>query len=139
MEKHTVGDVVAKVKNGENIEVLGYDGDFVIVDKVRGIVKGDFASEDLSELKKRKPRAKPKKEQLILAGEVVERLCLAKRQFKIVFGPGEVTIRTGGGFMRVVEGGVKLAGYKTLDDDPIPLLIDLFKKYGEVKLLKVLK
>jgi hypothetical protein len=38
--------------------------------------------------------------------------------------------------MRVVEDGVKLAGYKSLEEDPIPLVIDVLRSYGEVKLLR---
>jgi hypothetical protein len=41
--------------------------------------------------------------------------------------------------MHIVEGGVKLAGYRSLEEDPIPLVIDVLKKYGEVKLLKPLR
>lgn len=139
MEKVSIEELVRRVKGGENVEVLGYEGDRVVVDKVKGIVRGEFSSEDLSELKKRKPRGKPTREQLELAGEVARRLCEARLQFKIIHGPKEVTIRAGGGFMRIVEEGVKLAGYKSLEEEPIPLVIDILRKYGEVKLLKPLK
>lgn len=139
MEKVSIEELVRRVKEGENVEVLGYEGDRVVVDKVKGIVKGEFSSEDLSELKKRKPRGRPTREQLELAGEVARRLSEARLQFKIIHGPKEVTIRAGGGFMRIVEEGVKLAGYKSLEEEPIPLVIDILRKYGEVKLLKPLK
>ncbi|MFN7106284.1 MAG: hypothetical protein ACK4M3_06875, partial [Pyrobaculum sp.] len=59
MERVTLGEVIVKVKNGENIEVVGYEGDVVLVDKVKGVVKGDFSQEDLGELKKRRPRGRP--------------------------------------------------------------------------------
>jgi hypothetical protein len=70
---------------------------------------------------------------------VARRLGEAKKLFKVVFGPKEVTIRAGNGFMRVVEDGVKLAGYKSLEEDPIPLVLDVLRSYGEVKLLKPLR
>jgi len=139
VEKVSLSELVARVRNGENLEVVGYEDDVALIEKPKGVVKGDFTQEDLSELKKRKPRGKPTKDQLELAAEVARRLGEAKRLFKVVFGPKEVTIRAGNGFMRVVEDSVKLAGYKSLEEDPIPLVIDVLKKYGEVKLLKPLR
>ncbi|MGB9704186.1 MAG: hypothetical protein ACPL3C_01960 [Pyrobaculum sp.] len=139
VDRVPLSEVVARVGRGENLEVVGYEGDAAVVDKVKGVVKGDFSSEDLGELKKRKPRGRPTKQQLELAAVVAQRLVEARKPFKVIFGPKEVTIRSGGGFIRVSEDSVKLAGYKSLDDDPIPLVLDVLKKYGEVKLLKPLK
>ncbi|MEM0478855.1 MAG: hypothetical protein QXK71_04035 [Pyrobaculum sp.] len=139
MEKISPQEVVNRLKNGENIEILGYDGDLVIVDKVKGVVKGEFTQEDLSELKKRKPRGKPTEEQLRLAAELGMRLIEKKRMFKVIFGPREVTVRTGNGFIRITEKDVRLAGYKNLEEDPVNFLIDVLRRYGEVKLLKPLK
>jgi len=139
VEKVSLSELVARVRNGENLEVVGYEDDAALIEKPKGVVKGDFTQEDLSELKKRKPRGKPTKDQLELAAEVARRLGEAKKLFKVVFGPKEVTIRAGNGFMRVVEEGVKLAGYKSLEEDPIPLVIDVLRSYGEVKLLKPLR
>jgi len=136
VEKVSLSELVARVRNGENLEVVGYEDDAALIEKPKGVVKGDFTQEDLSELKKRKPRGKPTKDQLELAAEVAKRLGEARRLFKVVFGPKEVTIRAGNGFMRVVEDGVKLAGYKNLEEDPIPLVIDVLRSYGEVKLLR---
>jgi len=139
VEKVSLSELVARVRNGENLEVVGYEDDAALIEKPKGVVKGDFTQEDLSELKKRKPRGKPTKDQLELAAEVARRLGEAKKLFKVVFGPKEVTIRAGNGFMHVVEDGVKLAGYKSLEEDPIPLVIDVLRSYGEVKLLKPLR
>ncbi len=136
MEKVSLSELVARVRNGENLEVVGYEDDAALIEKPKGVVKGDFTQEDLSELKKRKPRGKPTKDQLELAAEVARRLGEAKKLFKVVFGPKEVTIRAGNGFMRVVEDGVKLAGYKSLEEDPIPLVLDVLRSYGEVRLLR---
>jgi hypothetical protein len=136
VEKVSLSELVARVRNGENLEVVGYEDDAALIEKPKGVVKGDFTQEDLSELKKRKPRGKPTKDQLELAAEVARRLGEAKKLFKVVFGPKEVTIRAGNGFMRVVEDGVKLAGYKSLEEDPIPLVLDVLRSYGEVKLLR---
>jgi hypothetical protein len=139
VEKVSLSELVARVRNGENLEVVGYEDDAALIEKPKGVVKGDFTQEDLSELKKRKPRGKPTKDQLELAAEVARRLGEAKKLFKVVFGPKEVTIRSGNGFMRVVEDGVKLAGYKSLEEDPIPLVLDVLRSYGEVKLLRPLR
>jgi len=139
VEKVSLPDLVARVRKGENVEVVGYEGDVVFVERPKGVVKGDFAQEELSELRKRKPRGKPTEEQLELAAEVAKRLGEAKKLFKIIFGPKEATIRTATGFIRVVEDGVKLAGFKSLEEDPIPLVIDVLRNYGEVRLLKPLK
>jgi hypothetical protein len=139
VEKISPQEVVNRLKNGENIEILGYDGDLVVVDKVKGVVKGEFTQEDLSELKKRKPRGKPTEEQLRLAAELGMRLIEKKRMFKVIFGPREVTVRTGNGFIRITEKDVRLAGYKNLEEDPVNFLIDVLRRYGEVKLLKPLK
>ena len=139
VEKISPQEVVNRLKNGENIEILGYDGDLVIVDKVKGVVKGEFTQEDLSELKKRKPRGKPTEEQLRLAAELGMRLIEKKRMFKVIFGPREVTVRTGNGFIRITEKDVRLAGYKNLEEDPVNFLSDVLRRYGEVKLLKPLK
>jgi hypothetical protein len=139
VEKVSLSELMARVRNGENLEVVGYEDDAALIEKPKGVVKGDFTQEDLSELKKRKPRGKPTKDQLELAAEVARRLGEAKKLFKVVFGPKEVTIRAGNGFMRVVEDGVKLAGYKSLEEDPIPLVLDVLRSYGEVKLLKPLR
>ncbi|MEM4962868.1 MAG: hypothetical protein QXT13_01775 [Pyrobaculum sp.] len=139
MEKISPQEVVNRLKNGENIEILGYDGDLVIVDKIKGVMKGEFTQEDLSELKKRKPRGKPTEEQLRLAAELGMRLIEKKRMFKVIFGPREVTVRTGNGFIRITEKDVRLAGYKNLEEDPVNFLIDVLRRYGEVKLLKPLK
>jgi hypothetical protein len=139
VEKVSLSELVARVRNGENLEVVGYEDEAALIEKPKGVVKGDFTQEDLSELKKRKPRGKPTKDQLELAAEVARRLGEAKKLFKVVFGPKEVTIRAGNGFMRVVEDGVKLAGYKSLEEDPIPLVLDVLRSYGEVKLLRPLR
>jgi hypothetical protein len=139
VEKVSLSELVARVRNGENLEVVGYEDDAALIEKPKGVVKGDFTQEDLSELKKRKPRGKPTEDQLELAAEVARRLGKAKKLFKVVFGPKEVTIRAGNGFMRVVEDGVKLAGYKSLEEDPIPLVLDVLRSYGEVKLLRPLR
>jgi len=139
VSKAPIDEVISRIRNGENLEVIGYEGDMAVVEKVKGIVKGEFAKEELSELKKRRPRGGPTEEQLELAAEVAKRLAEARKMFKVIFGPKEVTIRTGGGFIRVSEDAVKLAGYASLNDDPIPLVIDLLREYGEVKLLRPLK
>jgi hypothetical protein len=72
VEKVSLPDLIAKVRRGENVEVVGYEGDVVLLSKPKGVVKGEFTQEDLSELKKRRPRGKPTEEQLELAAEVAK-------------------------------------------------------------------
>ncbi|MEL9990911.1 MAG: hypothetical protein QXP98_10085 [Thermoproteus sp.] len=138
MEKIDVSTLVERIKSGENLEVGGYEGDYVLVDKVKGIVKGEISGEELSDLKKRRPRGGPTKKQLETAGEIARRLAENKITFKVIFGPKEATIRVGRGFVRLVE-DVRIAGFSSLDEQPLPLILDVLKKYGEVKLLKPLK
>ncbi|MGC8582335.1 MAG: hypothetical protein ACP5I3_03950 [Thermoproteus sp.] len=138
MEKIPLSALVERIKAGENLEVSGYEGEYAVVDKVRGIVKGDISADELADLKKRKPRGGPTKKQLETAGEVARRLAENRLAFKVVFGPREATIRVGKGFIRLVD-GVKIAGFSSLDEAPLPLVMDILEKYGEVKLLKPLK
>lgn len=138
MEKITISALIERVKAGESLEVSGYEGEHALVDKVKGVVKGDIPPEELSDLKKRRPRGGPTKKQLEMAGELAKRLAENKIDFKVVFGPREATIRVGKGFIRLVE-DVKIAGFSSLEEHPLPLLLDELRKYGEVKLLRPLK
>ncbi len=138
MERISLSALVERIKAGENLEVGGYEGEYALVDRVRGIVKGDISAEELSDLKKRRPRGGPAKKQLEAAGEIARRLAENKITFKVVFGPREATIRVGRGFIRLVD-GVRIAGFSSLDEEPLPLIIDVLEKYGDVKLLKPLK
>ncbi|MFP3266020.1 MAG: hypothetical protein RXQ56_00935 [Thermoproteus sp.] len=138
MERISLSALVERIKAGENLEVGGYEGEYALVDRVRGIVKGDISAEELSDLKKRRPRGGPAKKQLEAAGEIARRLAENKIVFKVVFGPREATIRVGRGFIRLVD-GVRIAGFSSLDEEPLPLVIDVLEKYGDVKLLKPLK
>ncbi|MFP3198846.1 MAG: hypothetical protein RXR06_03100 [Thermoproteus sp.] len=138
MERISLSALVERIKAGENLEVGGYEGGYALVDRVRGIVKGDISAEELSDLKKRRPRGGPAKKQLEAAGEIARRLAENKIAFKVVFGPREATIRVGRGFIRLVD-GVRIAGFSSLDEEPLPLVIDVLEKYGDVKLLKPLK
>ncbi|MEZ0249231.1 MAG: hypothetical protein ABWJ97_08135 [Thermoproteus sp.] len=138
MEKVDISTLVDRIKSGENLEVGGYEGEYALVGRVRGIVKGEISNEELSDLRKRRPRGGPTKKQLETAGEVARRLAENKIAFKVIFGPREATIRVGRGFVRLVE-DVKIAGFSSLDEQPLPLILDVLKKYGEVKLLRPLK
>lgn len=138
MEKVAISTLVERIKAGESLEVGGYEGEYALVDKVKGIVKGDISPEELSEFKKRRPRGGPTKKQLETAGELAERLAENKIAFKIIFGPKEATIRVGKGFIRLVE-DVRIAGFSSLEENPLPLLLDALRKYGEIKLLRPLK
>ncbi|MCI4465437.1 MAG: hypothetical protein JHC22_06590 [Thermoproteus sp.] len=138
MERISLSALVERIKAGENLEVGGYEGEHALVDRVKGIVKGDISAEELSDLKRRRPRGGPAKKQLEAAGEIARRLAENRITFKVVFGPREATIRVGRGFIRLVD-GVRIAGFSSLDEEPLPLIMDVLEKYGDVKLLKPLK
>ena len=138
MEKVAISALVDRIKAGENLEVGGYEGEYVLVDKVKGVIKGEISADELADLKRRKPRGGPTKKQLETAGEIARRLAENKITFKVVFGPKEATIRIGKGFIRLVD-DVRIAGFSSLEEPPLPLVVDILRKYGEIKLLKPLK
>lgn len=138
MEKVEIERLVERIKAGENLEVQGYEGDYALVDKVKGIVKGEISSEELSDLRKRKPRGGPTKEQLEIAGNIARVLAQNKTPFKVIFGPKEVTIRVGKGFIRLTT-DVRIAGFSSPHEHPLPLIMGLLGQYGDVKFLKPLK
>jgi hypothetical protein len=139
VESISLQELISRIISGVNLEVVGYEGEAVIVSKVRGIVKGEFSREELGEIAKRRPRGRATKRQLMLAAEIARRLGEARKPFKVVFGPREVTIRAGAGFLRIYKGEVRVAGFRSLEEDPLPLIIDLLRQYGEVRLLRPLK
>ncbi|MFB6490264.1 MAG: hypothetical protein TU35_003280 [Thermoproteus sp. AZ2] len=139
MDKLDINALVDRLRAGENLEVKGYEGDLILVDKVKGIVKGEVAREELSELKKRRPRGGPTKKQLETVAEAARVLAENKLLFKVVFGPKEATIRLEKGFIRLTEEDVRVAGFSSLEETPLPLIMPALRKYGEVKLLRPLR
>lgn len=140
MSTVSIEDILKKIENLENFEVIEYREDGIVVDKVKGIVKGEFSKEDLSELRKRKPRGKPTKEQVELTKEIARRLVNSKVKFKVIFGSKEVTIRFDlDHYLRITDEGTRIVGYNSIDEHPINQIRDLLEKYGEVKILRPVK
>lgn len=134
----TLSQLVDEVKAGHNIEVVDFKGDLIVVDEVKGIVKGDVG--DIGELKKRRPRGGPTGRQLELASEVARRLAENRVKFKIVYGPREVTIRFDlDRYVRVTEEDSRVVGFTRPDEEPLKYIYSQLEGYGKVKFLKPLK
>ncbi|KUO93870.1 MAG: hypothetical protein AT713_00980 [Caldivirga sp. JCHS_4] len=137
-EEVTVEELVNRVAEGSNIEVVDYKGDLVVVDSVKGIVKGDVG--DLSELKKRRPRGGPTRKQLELAMVVVKLLVSSRVRFKIIFGPREMTIRfSEDKYVRVTENDSRIVGFNSANEEPLSIIHGELSRYGKVLFLKPLK
>ncbi len=138
MEKVDVAGLLGKLEQQQNVEVLEYGDDGIYIDKVRGIVKGQVGGEELSDLKKRRPRAKSTPKQIALVKEVADVLARNKVKFKVIFGPKEVTIRIGDAFIRVYERDVRVAGFPDPNASPLNLIMDKLSRYGPVRFLRPL-
>jgi hypothetical protein len=137
-EEVTVEELVNRVAEGLNVEVVDYRGDLVVVDSVRGIVKGDVG--DLSELKKRRPKGGPTKRQIELAMAVAKLLAGSRVRFKIIFGPREVTIRfSEDKYVRVTENDSRVVGFNSANEEPLSIIHGELGRYGKVLFLKPLK
>lgn len=137
-EEITVEELVSRVAEGSNIEVVDYRGSLVVVDSVKGIVRGDVG--DLSELKKRRPRGGPTKKQIELASALVRLLANSRVKFKIIFGPREVTIRfSEDKYIRVTEDDSRVAGFNSANEEPLSIIYGELSKYGKVLFLKPIK
>ncbi len=138
MEKVDIDGLLSRLEELQNIEVLDYDDDGIYIDKVKGIVKGKVDGEELGDLKKRKPRARPTRKQVGLVREVADTLARNKVKFKVIFGPKEVTIRMGDAFIRIYEKDVRVAGFTDSNVPPLSLIIDKLGSYGPVRFLRPL-
>ncbi|MFP3157237.1 MAG: hypothetical protein RXO25_02315 [Caldivirga sp.] len=137
-EEVTVEELVNRVAEGLNVEVVDYRGDLVVVDSVKGIVKGDVG--DLSELKKRRPKGGPTKRQIELAMAVAKLLAGSRVRFKIIFGPREVTIRfSEDKYVRVTENDSRVVGFNSANEEPLSIIHGELGRYGKVLFLKPLK
>ena len=134
-----LGALIEHIRAMTSIEVIGYDGGEPVFKRYEGIVKGEINKEEIGIAKKYKPRSKPSKDQI----EVVETIAryLASRQilFKVLFEGKEVVVKLGNGFIRLTSDGAKVAGFSSLDDEPIRGMVDHLKRLGKVTLLKTLK
>lgn len=137
MEKVSVEKVLEFLREQRNIEVKGYEGEYALVDKVHGIVKGTFEKSELADLRRRRPRKRCSQRLLQLVTSLAERLLRNRVPFKVVFGAGDVTIRFDlDHYLRLEEGTTRVVGFGSLDEPPLNLVKDLLEKYGTVKFLR---
>ncbi|GGP20404.1 hypothetical protein GCM10007981_08340 [Thermocladium modestius] len=133
-------ELLGRLDAVNNIEVIGYDQDGAArVTKVKGIIKGELNEKELGELKKRRPRGKPTPKQVKTVKDLASILYNNKVKFKVVFGSKEATIRFDQGYIRLTEEDARIAGFKSENDFPLPLIKDELNKYGKVLFLKPLK
>ncbi len=138
----SLNDLIDMVNNVENFEVVDYQGDSIIVDEVKGIVKikDEETKKELSELRKRSPRGKPTPKQLSVTADVVRRLVDNKVKFKVVFGPKEVIIRFDlDHYIRLSEKDVRIVGYSSRNEGALGLIASDLEKYGPLVFLKRVK
>ena len=127
------------VNNVENFEVVDYQGDYILVDDVKGIVKikDEETKKELSELRKRSPRGKPTPKQLSVTADAVRRLVENRVKFKVVFGPREVVIRFDlDHYIRLSHKDVRVVGFSSRSDGYLGLIADILERYGSLVFLK---
>ncbi|MFP3492451.1 MAG: hypothetical protein RXN86_06675 [Vulcanisaeta sp.] len=90
----SISDLMNIVSNAENFEVIDYQGDSVVIDEVKDIVKikDEKTRRELGELRRRAPRGKPTSRQLSITMDVVKKLVENKVKFKVIFSPKEVIL-----------------------------------------------
>ncbi len=138
VEEVTVEELVNRIMEGNNLEVVDYRGDSVLIDSVKGIVKGDVG--DLGELKKRRPRGGPTKRQVELTAAVARALAKSRVKFKVIFGPREATIRFDEDrYVRVTENDSRVVGFNSSSEEPLSIIYNELSSYGKVLFLKPLK
>ena len=137
-EEVTVEEFINRVMEGNNLEVVDYKGDYVIIDSVRGIVKGEVG--DLGELKKRRPRGGPTKRQVELMAAIARALAKSRIKFKVVFGPREATVRFDEDrYVRITENDSRVVGFNSSSEEPLSIIYGELSGYGKVLFLKPLK
>jgi len=127
------------VNNVENFEVVDYQGDYILVDDVKGIVKikDEETKKELSELRKRSPKGKPTLKQLSVTADAVRRLVENRVKFKVVFGPREVIIRFDlDHYIRLSDKDVRVVGFSSRSDGYLGLIADILERYGSLVFLK---
>ncbi|ABW01248.1 hypothetical protein [Caldivirga maquilingensis] len=138
VEEVTVEELINRVMEGNNLEIIDYRGDLIVVDSVKGIVKGDVG--DLGELKKRRPRGGPTKRQVELIAAIVRALVKSRVKFKVVFGPREATVRFDEDrYVRVTESDSRVVGFNSSSEEPLSIIYGELSGYGKVLFLKPLK
>lgn len=115
----SINELLNLVNDAENFEVVDYQGDSIVIDEVKGIVKikDEEAKKELSELRKRSPRGKPTPKQIATTAEAVKKLAENRVKFKVVFGPKEVIIRFDlDHYIRLSDRDVRIVGFTGRDE-----------------------
>ncbi|OYT26882.1 MAG: hypothetical protein B6V02_00830 [Thermoprotei archaeon ex4572_64] len=139
-ERLNLENLLEKIRKIENFEVLGYEGNDIVISNVKGIVRmslDDEVKKTLSELKRRRPRGKPTDKQLKTIEEVVKILVSNKLKFKIIFGPKEVIVRFDlDHYIRLTDRDVRIVGFRDENDDILRLISGVLLRYGPLVFLK---
>ncbi|ADN51110.1 hypothetical protein [Vulcanisaeta distributa] len=138
----SLNELLNIVNNVENFEVVDYQGDSIVIDEVKGIVKikDEETKKELSELRKRSPRGKPTPKQISTTAKAVKRLVENKVKFKVVFGPKEVIIRFDlDHYVRLSDKDVRIVGFSGRDEGALGLIADVLERYGPLVFLRRVK
>lgn len=138
----SLNELLNLVNDIENFEVVDYQGDSIVIDEVKGIVKikDEEAKKELSELRKRSPRGKPTPKQIATTAEAVKKLAENRVKFKVVFGPKEVIIRFDlDHYIRLSDRDVRIVGFSSRDEGALGLIADVLEKYGPLVFLRRVK
>ncbi|GAB6944828.1 hypothetical protein [Vulcanisaeta sp. JCM 14467] len=138
----SINELLNLVNDAENFEVVDYQGDSIVIDEVKGIVKikDEEAKKELSELRKRSPRGKPTPKQIATTAEAVKKLAENRVKFKVVFGPKEVIIRFDlDHYIRLSDRDVRIVGFTGRDEGTLGLIADTLERYGPLVFLKRVK
>ncbi|ADY00401.1 MAG: hypothetical protein ACP5L5_01530 [Vulcanisaeta sp.] len=138
----SLDELVSIVNSAENFEVIDYQGNSIVIDDVKGIVKikDEEAKKEFSELRKRSPRGKPTPKQVSVTADAVRRLAENKVKFKVVFGPKEVIIRFDlDHYVRLSDKDVRVVGFSSKSEGVLGLIAGILEKYGPLVFLKRVK
>jgi len=125
-------EVLEALENGKSFEAH-FEDDKLVVEGVRGIVKGSVSRKDVKGV--RVSRRKPSKKQLEVVKQAAERLLEAKRSFKVVFRSNEVELRFDlDHYVQLYPDRCSVMGFHSPDEPPLDLIYDLLQSYGPVRL-----
>lgn len=135
----TLEELLRIVDSGGNFQVIDYSGSHIVIDEVRGIVKvsDEEIKGELAEIRKRRPRGKPTREQIGVTKDIVTKLVEGRVRFKVIFGPREVTIRFDlDHYIRLTEDDVRIVGFRDRNDGVLRDIASILEKYGPLKMLR---
>jgi len=129
--------VLSMLSQGKGFEIT-CEGGSVKVSEVKGVSKGSVSLKQVKGIRKgrvRPPSAKLRE----LIVELASRLVASGKSFKVTLGQGDFTLRFDlDHYVRVDSKSSSVVGFKSLDEDPISLIVDILESHGEVRLLKPL-